>query len=218
MQAPSYDDRVTITRLSRRELNKVRTREAIVAAVRALAETAPITDVTAEQVAERAGISRRTFFNYFTGVDAVISHVLGELVSGLAGPLLARPTDEQPFASVQAVLTDDALRPLLTWVATLGAHRVGADEGTVDRIAAGIWQNQGARLRGVIAQRVGRPLDDLYVTTLAVTLMTLFDCVSQEWTEDLRGRTSLRAKDITDFRTRLHTALDYASSGWAPTR
>ena len=51
----------------------VRTREAIVAAVQALAETAPITDVTAEQVAERAWISRRTFLNFFTGVDAVIT-------------------------------------------------------------------------------------------------------------------------------------------------
>lgn len=207
---------MTIASLSRRELNKVRTREAIIEAVRSLAHEHPLTEVTADQIAERAGVSRRTFFNYFTGVDAVIGHVIGELVTGLAAPLLARPAPEPPLDAVRATLTDEALRPLLTWIATLAAHTVrNGDAAEADPFRAGIWQQQGARLRGVIAQRVGRPLDDLYVTTLAVTLMTLFDCVADEWALELGGRTTLRSADISDFRTRLHTALDHAATGWA---
>lgn len=47
-----------------------RTREAIVSAALDLAAEEPDRRLTAEHIAERAGVSRRTFFNYFPSVEA----------------------------------------------------------------------------------------------------------------------------------------------------
>jgi AcrR family transcriptional regulator len=47
-----------------------RTREDIVSAALDLAAEQPDTRLTAEHIAERAGVSRRTFFNYFPSVEA----------------------------------------------------------------------------------------------------------------------------------------------------
>lgn len=47
-----------------------RTREAIISAALDLAAEAPDRRLTAEHIAERAGVSRRTFFNYFPSVEA----------------------------------------------------------------------------------------------------------------------------------------------------
>ena len=62
---------------------------------------------TIEQVAEAAGMSRRTFFRYFSGKDELVSARL--LASGdrLAAALVARPDSEPVWPALRAAL--DAL-------------------------------------------------------------------------------------------------------------
>ena len=77
-----------------RERKRAATRTAITAAARALTSARGLNGYTVEEVCEAAGISRRTFFNYFpTKEDAIIGHaeddvpadVIEEFVAGGAG-------------------------------------------------------------------------------------------------------------------------------------
>jgi len=63
-----------------RERKRTATRQAITAAARSLTATRGLNGYTVEEVCEQAGISRRTFFNYFhTKEDAVIGAFSDEL-------------------------------------------------------------------------------------------------------------------------------------------
>ncbi|MBT2595555.1 TetR/AcrR family transcriptional regulator [Arthrobacter sp. ISL-72] len=65
---------------SLRERKRVATRGAISAVARSLTAERGLTGYTVEEVCEQAGISRRTFFNYFPSKeDAILGHVDDEL-------------------------------------------------------------------------------------------------------------------------------------------
>ena len=62
--------------------------------------------VTVEQIAAAAGVSPRTFFNYYPTKDAAISGATPDLPDALVRALARRPPTEQPWASLEAVLTE----------------------------------------------------------------------------------------------------------------
>ncbi|MEP9382401.1 TetR/AcrR family transcriptional regulator [Nocardioides cheoyonin] len=57
---------------------------------------------TIDQVAEAAGMSRRTFFRYFSGKDELIIEKLVEAGELVAAALAERPADESPWAALRA--------------------------------------------------------------------------------------------------------------------
>ena len=57
---------------------------------------------TIDQVAEAAGMSRRTFFRYFAGKDELIVEKLDEAGAKIAGALAERPVEESAWAAVRA--------------------------------------------------------------------------------------------------------------------
>ena len=60
---------------SRRELNKAATRQSITDAALALLRSSGPGNFTVEDIADAAGISRRTFFNYFSSTDAALASI-----------------------------------------------------------------------------------------------------------------------------------------------
>jgi len=56
---------------------------------------------TIDQVAEAAGMSRRTFFRYFKGKDELILEKLVEAGERVAAALEARPADEAPWIALR---------------------------------------------------------------------------------------------------------------------
>jgi AcrR family transcriptional regulator len=59
---------------------------------------------TVEQIAEAAGMSRRTFFRYFAGKDELILDKLLEVGDRVAAALAARPADEAAWPALRAAL------------------------------------------------------------------------------------------------------------------
>ena len=64
---------------SRREMNKARTRAAIMKAARASFAAAGVNGATMDQIAEAADVSRATLFNYFASKVAIIAALVEQL-------------------------------------------------------------------------------------------------------------------------------------------
>lgn len=193
----------------RRELNKARTRQALVDAARELARERGLDDVTAEDIAERAGVSRRTFFNYFTGIEGVVAAGLAEPLERMADALLRRPADEHPLVAIAAALREEPLGPeiLLAW---LPPQPLGSARGR--ELHPRVWQHHEEWLVGVLRERLGEDDDDLRVRSLAASVMAMFEMVQQAW---LPTAVALPAADaVASFNDTLQQVLAHADAGW----
>lgn len=87
-----------------RETKKRRTREAMHRAAVDLVAEHGSTRVTAEMIAERAGVSPRTFFNYWASKDEAVLGLSHERDARAVELLAQRPAGEDPVASLRAVM------------------------------------------------------------------------------------------------------------------
>jgi AcrR family transcriptional regulator len=85
-----------------RERKKIETRRALASAALRLAEELGPDKVTIEAIAEAAGVSPRTFFNYFTSKDDAIAGIAPAHASELLTDLVARPVTEAPLDALRA--------------------------------------------------------------------------------------------------------------------
>src|SRR5207247_783980 len=76
------------------ERRKAQTRREIAETALALFARKGYDGVSAEAIAEEAGVSLRTFYRYFTGKDAVLSPIVTDGIDELAERLPARPAPE----------------------------------------------------------------------------------------------------------------------------
>lgn len=203
--------------MGRRELNKVRTRDAIVAALREQVAHRPVEQVTVEQVAEAAEISRRTFFNYFPSIQAVVSDVIGSHTEHLADAIGELSGAGSPLARVRELVRTVGLpRELLDWLALLNLHTRGARSEVHLALERAIWAEKGAWLEGELRRRLPPGVDDLYVATLAATIMSCFAAAEQAWILTLGPDHAVDEAAVSAFQGELDRALAYAAGGWAP--
>jgi AcrR family transcriptional regulator len=87
-----------------RERKKAETYQALAAAALHLADELGPERVTVEAIADAAGVSPRTFFNYFSSKEDAIVGIPPAQSSALLADLLARPGDEPPLDALRAVL------------------------------------------------------------------------------------------------------------------
>jgi AcrR family transcriptional regulator len=87
-----------------RERKKLETRAALQDAALRLAVEAGPDKVTIEAVAEAAGVSPRTFFNYFPSKDDAIIGVPASSASTLLTELRSRPGDEPPLVALRETI------------------------------------------------------------------------------------------------------------------
>lgn len=202
----------------RRELNKTRTRESIVAALRELADDHPLAEITVDQLADHAGISRRTFFNYYGSIPAVLSETFAGYAADLVGAVdreLFATDPVQAFRSLvaaQGIPTD-----FLHWLAVLNCHDTDNEPSVL--IERAVWADLAGWLEGVLVDMLPDGTDPLYVSTLASGVMGTFSAAEQTWLAGLAGldrRCAPTAADLHDFNAHLDRALSYLARGWRP--
>lgn len=199
---------------SRRELNKARTREAVTTALLDLLRESPAGDITVEQVAERADISRRTFFNYYAGLAAVIGEVLRSYTDRLVEALPAEALRREPVGTVRELLGGATLDlGFLTWLAALNCHGAAGEQSVL--LERAVWNDLGAWFRDVLTERLPEQADPLYVATLADAVMSAFAAATEPWLAGLEGRVDLTSTDAETFLVHLDRALGYLQTGWA---
>lgn len=92
---------------------------------------------TIDQIAEAAGMSRRTFFRYFSGKDELIIEKLVESGERIADALAARPAEEPVWVALRAAFAEivraqeanpDQARPLRLMLRDEPGVRASAEE------------------------------------------------------------------------------------------
>ncbi|MFJ2618854.1 TetR family transcriptional regulator [Glutamicibacter sp. NPDC087344] len=107
---------------NRREKNKQATLQAIVAAAADLLHEGHGASITATQIADAAGISRRTLFNYFPTVDAILSYPLHTVLETMVESINEFPDSIPLIEAIVLALKSDEVSKLLGQVALFGAY------------------------------------------------------------------------------------------------
>jgi AcrR family transcriptional regulator len=93
-----------------RERKKAETHQALAKAALDLADRLGPDRVTVEAIADAAGVSPRTFFNYFSSKEDAIVGIAPAQSSALLADLLSRPEGEPPLDALRAVMLAAAER------------------------------------------------------------------------------------------------------------
>ncbi|SMC77310.1 TetR/AcrR family transcriptional regulator [Lentzea albidocapillata] len=110
------------TLTTRREHNKAVTRRSLAGAALRLAMEHGLDGVTVEDIADAAGVSRRTFSNYFTSKEDAVLDADRERLRTLVAMVEARPADEGAWQALRASTAElYRVRPLpdVEWMAQL---------------------------------------------------------------------------------------------------
>lgn len=200
--------------LGRRELNKARTREAIVEALRALIHDQPVHRITVDQLADEAGISRRTFFNYYAGIPSLVSEIIGASAQHVAGHIDDIGPGTSPFHQLRGLIHAVGVpTELVEWMALLNLH--GSDEVGARTFERTVWIDKGAWLEQLLVSRLPAGIDPLYVATLAATIMNSFAAAERSWVAQRVPGAAIDQAAVDDFTSLLNQALAYAEHGWA---
>jgi AcrR family transcriptional regulator len=90
--------------LGLRERKKAETRDALATAALHLADERGLENVTIDEIAAAAGVSPRTFFNYFPSKEDAIIGISPTLTVAVVEALCARPEGEPPVAALRAAV------------------------------------------------------------------------------------------------------------------
>ncbi|MFF2316616.1 TetR family transcriptional regulator [Arthrobacter sp. NPDC058097] len=161
-----------------RERKRAATRAAITAVARSLTSERGLSGYTVEDVCEQAGISRRTFFNYFpTKEDAILGHVDDELPGDVFEEFL-RGGQGSPRGEISATLLQDLLQLSLS----MSERMSSSEEETRQLIGVikkepqlmlkiiGATEEREAHFAQLLAQREGVPAGHP-VVRMAVVVM-----------------------------------------------
>lgn len=144
-------------------------------------------NVTIDDIAERAGVSPRTFFNYFSSKQEAIVGVSHDWVEAAATALRERPADESPIVSLAGALTKSADG------ADAASWRVEERYELIRRHPALLPQQLAAfariedRLTEVLAERLGRdPVQDPYPRMVVVAAVAVMRSTMTWWHDNAR--------------------------------
>ena len=135
--------------------------------------------LTAEAVADRAGVSRRTFFNYFPSVESVLTASVTEFFASVGDRLDARPADEDVLDSALAVVTDPGDVDLVERIGVLAAAGEASPHARgLILVELHAWLDW---LEGWLRRRLGPDVTDVYVATLASSLVGAAEAAFRVW-------------------------------------
>lgn len=195
---------------SLRERKKARTANELVDAAYDLLAERGLDGLTAEAIAERAGVSRRTFFNYFPTTEAVLVRGVRDLLDQFNAIFLAAPAEEPILDTMQRVTSSPAEEALLHRAAVLGT--VGKANPQIKGVLHTAMLEWTEWLIEFVRTRVPAGTDDLYAVSLATAICSAAQAAIIRWTESTGG--DLSPAGIAAFRSTLLTSITYFRRGF----
>ncbi|WLQ05284.1 TetR/AcrR family transcriptional regulator [Arthrobacter oryzae] len=202
---------------SRRELNKAATRQAITDASLQLLRSKGPGNFTVEDIADAAGISRRTFFNYFSSTEAALASVTHGFLDNALAQFRLRPADEPILESARAALIQ--LADPMTVAPMAELYSLSQSNPQLNRSELEAWDHCTAEIidaaRERFARNPGAELNELYLRALAGSLISCGKAAMDVWSEQHGG--SLTPESLAALRQLLIDSMSLLSSGFAPT-
>ena len=195
---------------SRRELNKTATREAIATAALDFLRTRDIKEFTVDDVANAAGVSRRTFFNYFSSVEAAVASFTERYLDSLIDALRDRPADEPILASAGFALSAvDSPHDL----AVLAETYTLTQDAQLARFQLQTWDECGVKITEVIRERLPASTSDMYIHALVGAVIGSCRAAFQVWFSERGSDTG--PESLARLRELLTEAITLLSQGFA---
>ncbi|MBB4965803.1 acyl-CoA-like ligand-binding transcription factor [Saccharothrix violaceirubra] len=166
----------------RRDRKKRRTRADLVRAAVSLVEERGFDRVTVEDISAAAGVSARTFFNYFTGKEEAVVGPDPEAGPRIRAHVLAQPDDVPTLQAVRSALLAEIADEGADERALLSVRMriVQADPGLLARVFAGGRRTE-EHLVTAIAERTGLAAGDAYPLLLAAAASAALRCAMTRW-------------------------------------
>jgi AcrR family transcriptional regulator len=177
---------------TRRERKKLETRQALEQAALRLFGEKGYDQTTVEDIAETADVAVRTFFRYFSSKqDVLFGEVVTDRITRLRTELANRPVDEDPLASVIAVLNLLGFTPAEEEQVLARLDLMRRQPTLVTRYLEIIDELRTAVVE-FVAERTGLdPKRDLYPHLVGGAWATVWDAALKLWVAS-GGRRSLR--------------------------
>jgi AcrR family transcriptional regulator len=141
--------------------------------------------VTADAVADRAQVSRRTFFNYYPRVELVLQEPMRPVIGALVERFVERPVEENVADSLAAVLTEPLDAEFLEKAAICFgqvAHSPAARFFVLEAQAAEV-----AQVAEALKER-DPSVDDLHAQVVAGAVLTAGYAATMTWVNTCGGR------------------------------
>lgn len=199
---------------SRRELNKQANRRAMADAAIELVRTQGAGNFTADDVAAAAGVSRRTFFNYFPSPESALAVHIEEFLDNVLPHFQARPAGEPLVESMLQALTELADPALLERTAEL--FQLAEENPQMQRFQLEAWTRAEGKLVDAIEERLdpdgSASQDSLFVPALVGSVFASARAALTEWLRRTGG--DLSAASLAGLRELLIDAFGHLRSGF----
>lgn len=180
----------------RREQNKLDTRRAIAASALDLARAHGLGNFTVDQVAAEAGVSRRTFFNYFHSAEEALTTSTDAFLELAAAEFMARPAEEPLLDAMIAALAAISKTDNLGVCGELFRMAEGSPELMRSQLHS--WERAEARIREAVDERMGGNLDPLYLLALVGAVLSCVKAAMQVWAASANESLSDSADDLEE--------------------
>ena len=174
--------------------------------------------LTVEAIAQEAGISPRTFFNYFSHKEDALVTDAATAATALHSAIVERPVEESPLHAIRAVITEHDLFSLMNTDRdrTRARQRLVQQHPTLTSRQLTQHALMEQTLQDAVAERLGTdPESDLRPALVAGATGTVLRIAIQRWTASDEATLSallVSAFDMLEQGLLSHTPVDAAPS------
>jgi AcrR family transcriptional regulator len=162
-------------------------------------------ETTVDDIAQAAGVSRRSFFRYFTSKSDLLTHGIASYGAALTGAIETSPENSSPAEVLRHIVLQvaqyRAAEPRTRKIMRITAAYPSAREAQLSRIAGVHDQVAAAFLRRFRSDR--RFQDELTAQLLAGLTLAILGAVFRSWFENNSRDISLTVEQVFAALTRL---------------
>jgi AcrR family transcriptional regulator len=189
-----------------RERKKAETRRTLSSAALRLAQEHGPDGVTVEAIADAAGVSPRTFFNYFASKDDAVAGIVPAESSELLSHLLAQERDQPPLDALRGMCLCAAGSLEATADELWARHQLAQQHPALAARRAARFAEVERTLAGEIGRRTGLDPDrDLFPALVVSAAIGALRVALTVWQE--RGRPGALAEVIDEAFTAVAAGL-----------
>jgi AcrR family transcriptional regulator len=212
--APSTAPGATAPPTSRRELNKAATRQAITEAALTLLRSKGPGNFTVEDIADAAGISRRTFFNYFASTEAALASMTHGFLDNALQQFRLRPASEPILESAHVALME--LADPMTVAPLAELFTLIEQNPQLSRSELEAWDHCTEQIIAAAKERTagtpGAVIDELYLRALAGSAIACGKAAMDVWFAQCGG--DMSPASLSVLRQLLIDAIGHLGSGF----